>query len=265
MTYEFDGKKYIQASTHQKEWGNKIINEFTLEGNEYILDLGCGDGVLTKNLCDIVPNGKVLGIDASKGMIETAKDLENDKLSFKLMDINNIKLDPSFDLIFSNAALHWIKDHKKLLETCSQLLNKDGMLRFNFAADGNCSNFFRVVKEVMQEEAFQKSFKNFIWPWYMPSIDQYKQVVTQLGAFEDIEIWGENADRYFENKEALIRWIDQPSLVPFMTFLPDAIKKAFRERVITKMLNSTLQENGTCFETFRRVNVRMKKRSAIND
>ena len=75
--FEFDGQKYKKASAHQKEWGTRIISELCLTGEETILDLGCGDGVLTKQLADMVPRGKVLGIDASVGMIETAKELES--------------------------------------------------------------------------------------------------------------------------------------------------------------------------------------------
>jgi trans-aconitate 2-methyltransferase len=52
MPHEFDGEAYKKASTHQKEWGNKIIAELNLTGNESILDLGCGDGVLTSQLSE---------------------------------------------------------------------------------------------------------------------------------------------------------------------------------------------------------------------
>lgn len=72
MSFEFDGEKYKNASTHQKEWANKILGELQFAGNETILDLGCGDGVITNQLAEMVPDGKVLGIDASKGMIKTA-------------------------------------------------------------------------------------------------------------------------------------------------------------------------------------------------
>jgi trans-aconitate 2-methyltransferase len=70
--HEFDGEQYKKASTHQKEWGNRIIEELDLKGGEFVLDLGCGDGVLTKQLSSLVPKGSVLGIDASKGMIREA-------------------------------------------------------------------------------------------------------------------------------------------------------------------------------------------------
>ena len=51
--FEFDGEKYKQASRHQKEWGNRLISELEFVGNESILDLGCGDGVLTEQLSSI--------------------------------------------------------------------------------------------------------------------------------------------------------------------------------------------------------------------
>jgi SAM-dependent methyltransferase len=69
-------------SKHQKEWGSRLISELKLSGNEAILDLGCGDGVLTEQLATLVPNGKVTGIDASHGMLETAKHHVRNNLHF---------------------------------------------------------------------------------------------------------------------------------------------------------------------------------------
>ena len=61
VTFEFDGEKYKTASKHQKEWGNDLISEFSFKGNEAVLDLGCGDGVLTEQLALFVPRGTALG------------------------------------------------------------------------------------------------------------------------------------------------------------------------------------------------------------
>jgi trans-aconitate 2-methyltransferase len=72
MGHEFNGEAYKISSTHQKEWGTRIISEIHFNGREHILDLGCGDGVLTAQLAELVPQGSVLGIDSSKGMIEVA-------------------------------------------------------------------------------------------------------------------------------------------------------------------------------------------------
>lgn len=159
-TFEFSGEKYKQVSRHQKEWGNKLISELSLKGSESILDLGCGDGVLSEQLAQLVPQGDVLGIDASIGMIETAK-------------------------------------------------------------------------------------------------EEYERMVQNIG-FAEVSVTEENADRYFVNADEMTGWLDQPSLVPFMKFLPDHTKEMFRKEVIEEMLEKTLQADGTCFETFRRIKVYAK-------
>ena len=68
-----------------------------------------------------------------------------------------------------------------------------------------------------------------------------------------------NADRYFDNEQEMIRWIDQPSLVPFLKYLDKANKQTFRDTVVEQMIKETAQPDGTCFETFRRINVFAKK------
>ena len=137
MSHEFDGKKYEKASTHQKEWGAKLVSELSLKGNERVLDLGWGDGVNTALIAELLPNGEVVGIDASKGMIDAAKPKEKDNLRFILMDIDAIEFENEFDVIYSNAALHWVKDHHRLLKNVHKALRIGGRLRFNFAGDGN--------------------------------------------------------------------------------------------------------------------------------
>ena len=259
MPFEFDGEKYKKASSHQKEWANKILEELNFNGNETILDLGCGDGTITDQLADMVAMGKVVGIDASEGMIKTAlKDSRKHNAHFEQKDINEINYINEFDFIFSNATLHWIKDHIKLLKNIFKALKINGALRFNFAADGNCSYFFKVIRQAMSEPEYIRHFNEFSWPWFMPTIETYEKLAKEVG-FSRIEIWGENADRYFENSLAMIKWIDQPSIVPFLKCIPEEEKKNFRNYVVERMIEETKQHDGTCFETFRRVNVKAIK------
>ncbi len=256
--FEFDGQKYKSASGHQKEWGTRIVAELSFTGAEAILDLGCGDGVLTKLLADLVPEGKVLGIDASVGMIETAKELEGHNLSFACQDINDMAFSNEFDLIFSNAALHWVRNHERLLHSCHIALKPGGVVRFNFAGDGNCSNFYEVIRKVMDHPTYSEYFKNFEWPWYMPRYNEYEELVKQY-EFRESRVWEENADRNFSTKEDMVKWIDQPSIVPFLKFLPEEKKAGFRNEVVRKMIDITTQPDETCFETFRRINVFARK------
>jgi len=258
MVYEFDGKLYEKASIFQQEWGNKLISELNLKGNEDILDLGCGNGLLTANLARLVPDGNVIGVDASEGMIEAAKEKEEDNLEFLLMDLNEIDLDRQFDFIFSNATLHWIKNHNQLWAKIHKLLNPNGFVRFNFAADGNSSHFNKVIKEIIVFEEYREYFSEFQWPWYLPSVDEYENFLKDF-AFSELNVWEDNEDRFFPDKEAVIWWVDQPQIVPFLVNIPEDKKGLFREIVIEQVFKETLQENGRYFEEFRRMNVLARK------
>ncbi len=257
-TFEFDGEKYKAASTHQKEWGNDLISQLSLKGSEAILDLGCGDGVLTGQLALLVPEGTVLGIDSSVGMIETAKKIVNENLEFVHMDICKMNYNNEFDIIFSNAALHWIKDHNQLLKASYQALKIHGIIFWDFGSDGNCSNFLNVIHKKVIEDKYAEYFKNFEFPWYMPSKSQYEELVSSAG-FSDFAIVEVNRDRYFTNSDEMIKWINQPCIVPFIECIPDVLKDTFRKEVIEEMIGRTQQANGTCFETFRRLKVYAEK------
>lgn len=253
-TFEFNGEKYKKASKHQKEWGNRLMEDLQLHGNELILDLGCGDGVLTEHLAEFVPEGKVLGIDASIGMIETAEKLTRENLKFMQMDINQMNFQSEFDVIFSNAALHWVKDHELLLNHAFSALKKGGVILWNFGSAGNCANFIEAVREVTAKEKYQDYFCDFEWPWYMPSRAEYEKMIEIVG-FSKASVIEENADRYFGNADEIIGWIDQPCIVPFIGCVPDDKKGEFRSAVIESVLERTRQPDGRCFETFRRLKV----------
>jgi trans-aconitate 2-methyltransferase len=258
MRFEFDGNKYAKASAHQKEWGRRIIKELGLKGDERILDLGCGDGVLTAYMADMVPCGSVLGIDFSRGMIEVAVNNKRENLSFMLQDINSLAFSNEFDLVFSNAVLHWIKDHDRLLQNIYNCLKQEGRIRFNFGSEGNCIHFMKVIKTAMEMPQFSKYFQNFDWPWYMPGVDEYRAIIDQY-PFRDVKLWSENADRYFSDTGAMVKWVEQPSLVPFLQPVEQSARQDFRDFVIEMMIDETLQQDGTCFETFRRINVFARK------
>ncbi|MBD5506698.1 MAG: methyltransferase domain-containing protein [Lachnospiraceae bacterium] len=257
-TYEFDGEKYKIASTPQKEWGQSLISEISLQGNEKILDLGCGDGYLTEQLALLVPNGKVLGIDASVGMIQTAKKLCRNNLAFLHMDINSLCFSNEFDIIFSNAALHWVKDHDQLLKNSLAALKADGILFWSFGGEGNCSNFLSVIQKKITEDKYIEFFKDFEMPWFMPSKSHYAELMSKIG-FSHFTITEVNRDRFFPTSDEIIKWIDQPAIVPFIECIPDTLKSTFRKEVIEEMLKRAQQPDGTCFETFRRLQVCAQK------
>jgi trans-aconitate methyltransferase len=101
-------------------------------------------------------------------------------------------------------------------------------------------------------------FTDFEWPWYFPELSKYETLVKEY-PFKETKIWGENADRYFPDVNSIVKWIDQPSLVPFLEVVPQPEKQRFRNYIVEKMIEVTLQKDGRCFETFRRINLWARK------
>lgn len=135
-----------------------------------------------------------------------------------------------------------------------EILRPGRRIRFNFAGDGNRSHFIKVVREAMTQPAFSPHFADFPWPWYMPVIDEYTTLVESSG-LQETYVWAENADRFFADADAMIRWIDQRSIVPFLPRVPQEPRKEFRDYVVRRMIEEARQSDGRCLETFRRINI----------
>jgi trans-aconitate methyltransferase len=110
----------------------------------------------------------------------------------------------------------------------------------------------------MSKAEFSAYFADFDWPWFMPSVEEYTALVEASWPAH-FEVWGENADRFFPDAETMVKWVDQPSLVPFLAHLPSEVKTAFRNTVVVRMIEETEQSDGRCFETFRRINALCSK------
>jgi trans-aconitate 2-methyltransferase len=256
--YPFDGKKYEQASQCQQEWGIELVEELSLRGDERILDLGCGTGEVTRALAERVPQGFVLGIDNSRSMLEVASAHRRSNMAFELLDITDLPFEAEFDVIFSNATLHWILDHEQLLKKLHRALKPGGFMRIQFGGAGNIATLIEVLQRAMGEPAYARWFERFKWPWYMPELEEYERLLARSD-FKHYRIWGEQKDRYFPDKESFMRMIDEPGLVPFLVPLPEALKQSFRDAVLEAVLERTKQRGGRHFERFRRINVYAEK------
>jgi trans-aconitate methyltransferase len=203
----------------------------------------------------MVPRGHVLGIDASPDMIALAGQLAGPNLAFRRLDATQLDYERQFDLIYSNAALHWVPDHRRLLRGSAAALKPGGAIRWNFGGAGNCANLIASLRVVMARPPYEALFAGFAWPWFMPSREAYVAMLADAG-FHDVQVRDENRDKLFADSAQMIAWMDQPCLVPFLSHLPVAARAGFRDRVIDEMTDRCLRPDGRCFETFRRLDVR---------
>jgi trans-aconitate methyltransferase len=187
-------------------------------------------------------------------MIDTALSLTGANLSFELMDATRLEYENEFDLVFSNAALHWVTNHNAMLEGVYRSLKPGGRVRFNFAGQGNCENFFRVVREAIVLAEYRHYFTDLEWPWFMPDPAEYRQLVRKF-PFSEVHVWGGDEDTYFPDAQSVTAWVDQPSLVPILGYVDDKDKQTFRDLVVERLLAATIQEDGTYLEPFKRINL----------
>ena len=250
----WDGTDYEWHSSHQRQWGSGFIAELPLRGDERILDLGCGDGSLTRRLADRVTRGCVLGVDAALGMLDTARAKSGANLQFEHVDIAEIGFDREFDVIFSNAALHWVSGHAALLARLHRALRPRGIMRAQFGGDGNCHTLLQCLRNHMAAKAYGEAFAAFRWPWYFPSVAEY-EALLHASPFRRFRLWMETKDQVFASAEALIGWIDNRCLIPFLQALPSALRQDFRNAVVNDTLAQCRRLDGMYAEQFRRINV----------
>ncbi len=258
LVESWDGRDYERHSSHQRAWGSGLIAELSLRGDERILDPGCGDGSLTRQLADLAPRGSVLGIDAAAEMLDAARDKCGPNMAVHHLDIHDLGFESEFDVVFSNAALHWVHDHAAVLQNVHRALRPGGVLLAQFGCDGNCPNLLACLHWQMATPPFPEAFAGFRWPWFFPSPPAYEDLL-RASSFAQWRAWTEHRDQRFPDADAIVGWIDNPCLIPFVQALPTDLRKPFRDAVVEAMLARTRQPDGTYLEPFRRMNVWARK------
>jgi hypothetical protein len=103
---------YAQHSDAQLKWARELRSRLNLRGDESLLDVGCGDGKITADFAKTIANGRVIGVDSSPEMVNYASQTyptsQYPNLQFLCMDARSLVLAETFDVVFSNATLHWV-------------------------------------------------------------------------------------------------------------------------------------------------------------
>lgn len=144
---------------------------------ERILDVGCGDGVLTER---IAAGAEVVGVDASAEMVEVARARG---LDARLGDCQVLDFGPEFDAAFSNAALHWMLDARAVATGVFRAIKPGGRFVGEMGGEGNVATLRRLLREAVVEMGFAPPAED---PQWYPSVAGFTQVYAAAG-FVDIE------------------------------------------------------------------------------
>lgn len=184
----WNAEDYAKNSAAQFEWACSIIRRCKLHGNESVLDVGCGDGKVTLEIAQAVPNGYVLGIDSSQEFINYARKTHLSKvsnLSFEVMDASSISSDKKFDLVFSNAVLHWVPDHSRFLNGAASVLKPGGKLVTSCGGGKVAAEqIITAVTRVMKKDPWARYFESFRCPYTFHTPEEYKPWLINAGFAE---------------------------------------------------------------------------------
>lgn len=178
-------RDYRDNSAVQEAWAHELIGRLSLGPKEHVLDIGCGDGRITARLAGMAPDGRVVGIDSSRDMIEHARrEFPPDRhpnLVFLLMDARAMTFQEEFTVAFSNAALHWVAEHPLVLAGLRRALVPGGRCLLQMGGRGNAQGMVEVVREVMAAPRWSRCFMDFDWPYCFPAPDEYSHWVIEAG------------------------------------------------------------------------------------
>ncbi|ORX81067.1 methyltransferase [Basidiobolus meristosporus CBS 931.73] len=151
-----------------------------------ILDLGCGDGVLTKKLEGIC--NKVVGVDSSPEMIEAAKQLGcQDARVVDGHELDPAQFEEKFDAVFSNAALHWMKkDPAAVIRGVRDVLKPNGRFVGEMGGHLNCHELHSALIHAVNKRG-QNGVE--LSPWFFPTVEEYAELLEANGfKVEHIEL-----------------------------------------------------------------------------
>jgi trans-aconitate 2-methyltransferase len=261
---QWNPEDYAKNSDAQLKWARELRQNLNLQGNESVLDVGCGDGKITADFATSLPKGRVVGVDSSSEMIayanRTYKSQEYPNLSFACLDARYLEFDREFDLCFSNAVLHWVDNHQTFLNGASRSLRRGGRLIISCGGRGNAADVLQVFAELVTCQPWKPYFAGFHNPYFFYSDRDYALWLEQNDfKIDRLELVPKNMMHF--GKEGLAGWI-RTTWMPFTQQVPENLQDDLIAHFVEKYLDRIpLNSDGLALVRMVRLEVNALKNS----
>ncbi len=237
---DWDATSYHRLADPQEEWGREVLARLDLRGDETVLDAGCGSGRVTRLLLDRLPDGRVIGVDAARSMIATAREAvgADERVELEVRDLLDLDLDREVDAIFSNATFHWILDHDRLFARLFAALRPGGVLEAQCGGQGNVAEFKRAIEAAEGDERFSQYLRGIPASYNFASVGDTQARLARAG-FDAKPVWLENRSVAPPEPDAYVRAV---GLARHLELLPDHLHDEFVDAVLGSMTRPLVLE-----------------------
>jgi len=173
---KWDSTLYDNKHDFVFKYGEDLLNLLQPVEGEHILDLGCGTGYLARLIAE--SGAIVMGVDSSEEMIKKAQETYPG-IDFRIASATEFISDDSFDAIFSNAVLHWIKEKEQVIDCMFRNLKNNGRLVLEMGGKQNVAGIIEALRTTLKKHGFNKQAATE--QWYFPSLAEYSSLLEQRG------------------------------------------------------------------------------------
>jgi trans-aconitate 2-methyltransferase len=245
--------QYLKFSTERTRPCNDLVRRIALDAPARVIDLGCGPGNSTAQLAARWPAAHITGLDNSPAMIDAAQK-SYPTHQWIAGDVATWADDPgpSFDLVFSNAALQWLPDHERLYPLIFDRVAADGALAVQVPSRLDIPAH-RLMRELAQSKPWREQFNAPIREWFTHDAAFYYDVMAPLT--DRLDIWDTEYLHVLCDAGALAEWYKGSGLRPFLEALPDdETRTRFIDEYRALMIDAyPPQANGSVLFPFRRI------------
>jgi trans-aconitate 2-methyltransferase len=239
---------YDQKYDFVFKFGEDVVQLLAPQADERVLDLGCGTGYLTNLIAEA--GADTIGIDSSPEMIARARSLYP-MLKFEVRNAVDFSFDQPFDAIFSNAALHWILEKEKVIQSIYRNLRPGGRLVLEMGAKDNIKHIITAFKQVLQRYGYPQLAQREIW--YFPSLGEYATHLEEAGLTVHYAVYFQRDTELKDNENGIRNWI-QMFAGDFLKMVDQAdIPRMLEE--IEKILKPTNYRNNKWYADYQRLRI----------
>jgi trans-aconitate 2-methyltransferase len=247
---EWNADQYTKFLKERTQPAVDLANKINIENPREIIDIGCGPGNSTRVLADRFSGAHIIGADNSQNMLDKAES-QNPELDFMLFDASRdfSGFNKKFDVVFSNACIQWIPNHRDLIKNMMRILNDGGVM-----AVQTPMNYKEPIHMIIAELSSSLKWKNkFDNPriFYNLTQSEYFDLLAEVSS--DFSVWETIYCHRMPSHESIMEWYKGTGLRPYLEALSENDAREFEKDVFNEVVNAyPIQANGEIIFRFPR-------------